>query len=826
MRDGENASHPAATSRLFRAAVVGAAWQTPPVTTPSPAAPAGDLLERLAARPGRAERLTHTERLAARAARTAPWPGWVAADVTAAFAARGIAELWVHQAAAAEHAREGRHVVVATGTASGKSLGYQLPGLTAIRESRGARGQRGAGVLYLAPTKALAHDQAAALDALGLDVRITTCDGDSSPEQRDWAREHGEYVLSNPDMLHRSILPRHDRWADFLRRLRLVVVDEAHHYRGVFGAHVAQVVRRLRRVCALYGAEPVFVFASATIAEPARTAERLLGLPVEAVVDDGSPRGPLTLGLWEPPFTEHHGENGAPVRRSANAEAADLLTDAVLDGARALAFVRSRRAAEQVAATTADLLAEVDPTLAGRIAAYRGGYLPEERREIEAALRSGRLRALATTSALELGIDVHGLDTVVLAGFPGTRAALWQRVGRAGRDGAAATAVLVARDDPLDTYLVRHPEALLDRPVEATVFDPTNPHVLGPHLCAAAQEVPLTRADLALFGPTAGEVIERLVELGLLRKRPRGWFWTHPGRAADLADLRSASGSTVQLLEAGTGRVVGTVDGGSADATVHEGAVYVHRGETWVVEQLDLAEHVAVMRTAEVDHSTSARSVTDIRIVAEHRSRDWGPVRLAFGEVDVSTQVVSYLVRDQRSAEVIAEEPLDLPVRTLRTAAVWWTVPGSALEAAGLADIDLAGAAHAAEHCSIGLLPLIATCDRWDIGGVSTVLHPDTGHLTVFVHDGHPGGAGFAERGFTAAHAWLTATREAIEACSCTQGCPSCVQSPKCGNQNNPLDKAGALALLDLVLAAASPDTPEPADQVEPTGSDRPTGHQ
>ncbi|GAA4122284.1 DEAD/DEAH box helicase [Nocardioides fonticola] len=796
------------------------------MTTRSPAAPPGELLERLAARPGRAERLTHVERLDAREARTAPWPTWVAPDVTAAFAARGITELWVHQAAAADHARRGEHVVLATGTASGKSLGYQLPALTAIREGRGPRGQRGAGVLYLAPTKALAHDQAGALEALGLDVRITTCDGDSSREQRDWAREHGEYVLTNPDMLHRSILPRHDRWAGFLRTLRVVVIDEAHHYRGVFGAHVAQVLRRLRRVAALYGADPVFVLASATMADPDRTAERLLGMPARAVVDDGSPRGPLTLGLWEPPFTEHHGENGAPVRRSANAEAADLLTDAVLDGARALAFVRSRRAAEQVAATTADILAEVDPALAGRIAAYRGGYLPEERREIEAALRSGRLRALATTSALELGIDVHGLDTVVLAGFPGTRAALWQRIGRAGRDGASATAVLVARDDPLDTYLVRHPEALLDRPVEATVFDPANPHVLGPHLCAAAQEAPLTRADLPLFGPTAGEVVERLVELGLLRKRPRGWFWTHPGRAADLADLRSASGSTVQLLEAGTGRVVGTVDGGSADATVHEGAVYVHRGETWVVEELDLTEHVAVMRSAEVDHSTSARSVTDIRIVAEHRSRDWGPVRLAFGEVDVSTQVVSYLVRDQRSAEVIAEEPLDLPVRTLRTAAVWWTVPEETLEQAGLAQIDLAGAAHAAEHCSIGLLPLIATCDRWDIGGVSTVLHPDTGHLTVFVHDGHPGGAGFAERGFTAAHAWLTATREAIEACGCTEGCPSCVQSPKCGNQNNPLDKAGALALLDLVLAAASPDTPEPADRAGPTGSDGPTGHE
>ena len=763
-----------------------------------------DLLTRLAAH--RDERLTHVEQVPERLGRAAGWPAWAAPDVTASFAERGITRLWEHQVAVAEAAHAGRHVVVATGTASGKSLAYQLPALTAIRTARGSRGQRGASVLYLAPTKALAHDQATALGALGLDVRLTTCDGDSGRDQRDWAREHGEYVLTNPDMLHRSVLPQHQRWAGFLRTLRFVVIDEAHHYRGVFGAHVAQVLRRLRRVCALYGAEPTFVLASATMAEPADTARRLTGLEVEAVVDDASPRGPLTLGLWEPPLTEHTGENGAPVRRSAAAETSDLVADAVAHGARCLAFVRSRRQAEQVAAVSAGLLDEVEPGLGARVSAYRGGYLPEERREIEADLRSGRLLALAATSALELGIDVHGLDTVVLAGFPGTRAALWQRVGRAGRDGAAATAVLVARDDPLDTYLVRHPEALLSRPVEATVFDPTNPHVLGPHLCAAAQEAPLVRAELPLFGPTAEAVVAELVELGLLRKRPRGWFWTHDGFAADLADLRSAGGRPIQLVEQGTGRVVGTVDAGSADAVVHDDAVYVHRGETWVVDHLDLAEHVAVLHREEVDHTTSARSVTDIRVVEEREHRFWGPCRLSVGEVDVSTQVVGYLIRDARSGDIVAEEPLDLPVRTLRTTGVWWQVPAAVLAEAGLDELDpmdLAGAAHAAEHCSIGLLPLFATCDRWDIGGVSTILHPDTGELTVFVHDGHPGGAGFAERGYRAAEAWLRATREAIGACECESGCPSCVQSPKCGNQNNPLDKAGAARLLDVLLAGA-----------------------
>jgi DEAD/DEAH box helicase domain-containing protein len=387
-----------------------------------------------------------------------------------------------------------------------------------------------------------------------------------------------------------------------------------------------------------------------------------------------------------------------------------------------------------------------------------------------------------------------------MAGFPGTRAALWQQLGRAGRGGEDALGILVARDDPLDTYLVHHPDALLGRPVEATVFDPGNPHVLGPHLCAAAQELPIRPDELDLFGPGASELLDTLTAAGLLRRRPLGWFWTDRRRAADLVDIRSAGGAPVQLVEAGTGRVVGTVDASSSHATAHAGAVYVHRGETWLVESLDLEERVAVIARADPAYSTTAREITDITIVAERDHRAWDGCRLSLGEVDVSHQVVSFLKRRQPSGEVMGEEPLDLPLRSLRTTAVWWTVPADVLEAGGLAAADLPGAAHAAEHCSIGLLPLFATCDRWDIGGVSTALHADTGRLTVFVYDGHPGGAGFAERGFLAARAWLSATRDAIRSCRCDEGCPSCIQSPKCGNQNNPLDKTGAARLLDLLL--------------------------
>ena len=763
----------------------------------------GDAVERLAALPSRQGRLTHLERLPARSGRPAPWPAWADPGVVAALGRRGVAQPWEHQVEAAEAAYAGRHVVVSTGTASGKSLAFQLPALTTLLGARGRRGQRGATTLYLAPTKALAQDQLASLRGLELGLRATTHDGDSGRDQRDWARDHAEYVLTNPDMLHRSLLPGHEHWHHFWRTLRYVVVDECHHYRGVFGAHVAQVLRRLRRVCAAHGSSPTFVLASATVAEPATTAARLTGLPVHAVTDDASPRGSVALGLWEPPLTSYAGENGAPVRRAASSETADLLTDLVVEGVRTLAFVRSRRGAEQVAMTAAALLAEVDPALAGRVASYRGGYLPEERRAIEQQLRAGDLLGLAATNALELGIDVSGLDAVLMAGFPGTRAALWQQVGRAGRGARDAAAVLVARDDPLDTYLVHHPEALFGRPVEASVFDESNPYVLGPHLCAAAQEQALTEADLPLFGPSARGVVDQLVAAGLLRRRSHGWFWTDRRRAADLADIRSAGGRPVQLVEAGTGRVVGTVDAGSAHGTAHPGAVYLHRGETYLVTSLDLEESVAVIERAEPDHTTSAREVTDISVVAEREHTAWGRCRLSLGEVAVSHQVVSYLLRRQPGGEVVGEEPLDLPERTLRTTAVWWSVPDDVLEDAGLDPGDLPGAAHAAEHCSIGLLPLFATCDRWDIGGVSTARHPDTGVLTVFVHDGHPGGAGFAERGYRTAHAWLTATREAIVSCECEAGCPSCIQSPKCGNQNNPLDKAGAARLLEVLLAEA-----------------------
>jgi DEAD/DEAH box helicase domain-containing protein len=764
------------------------------------------LLDRLLG--GEPEPLTHVERVPARDGVTAPWPGWVTPALRSALADRGITGLWTHQAAAADLAHSGEHVVVSTGTGSGKSLAYHLPVLATLESDPRAT------ALYLAPTKALAADQLGTVSALASrDVRPVGYDGDTPREERDWVRAHARFVLTNPDMLHYSVLPRHDSWSGFLRRLRYVVVDECHAYRGVFGSHVAHVLRRLRRVCARYGSAPVFILASATAGDPALAASRLTGLPVTPVTDDASPRGGVTFALWEPPLlpwssaggqsseaAEAQTRDATPIRRSALRETADLLADSVANGVRTLAFVRSRRGAEVVAAMARRSLSEAVPELADRVAAYRAGYLREERRALESALRSGELCGLASTNALELGVDLVGLDAVVIAGYPGTLASLWQQAGRAGRAGRDALCVLVARDDPLDTYLVHHPAALFGRPVEATVLDPGNPYVLGPHLCCAAVELPLTDADLTLFGPAAPATVDALVSAGALRRRPSGWYWTASERPT--VDLRGTGGSRVSIVESSTGRLLGTVDGGSAHTQVHTGAVHLHQGVSYVVDELDLDDSVALVHAEEPDWTTHPRDVTNLDIVSVSSQVDAGPVGLFLGTVDVTGQVVGYQRRRIGTGEVIDTRPLDLPVRQLRTTAVWWTISPNELDRRGIEAPDIPGALHAAEHAAIGLLPLVATCDRWDIGGLSTAAHPDTEAPTVFVYDGHPGGAGFAERAYHAAAQWLRATRDVIGSCGCEAGCPSCVQSPKCGNGNDPLSKKDAVRVLDAVLAA------------------------
>ena len=752
--------------------------------------------------------LQHVRRIPARQAVNAPWPDWAHPDLVRAYSFLGVDQPWRHQVQGANAAHQGEHTIIATGTASGKSLAYQLPAIDAVHRAQlrlsqnpGLLESDGSVALYLSPTKALAADQLAALNSLKLPtLRAATYDGDTAPADRRWIRDHSNFILCNPDMLHFGVLPNHTWWARFFRRLKYVVIDEAHSYRGVFGSHVAVLLRRLRRICAHYGSNPVFIGASATSADPGTSFARLIGAPVTTITEDCSPHGATTVALWEPELTDFAGENGAKSRRTAIAETSDLLANLVSSHVRTIAFIKSRRGAETISSVTKRLLADVDPSLPSRVAAYRSGYLPEERRALEKALRAGELLGVSSTSALELGIDISGLDAVLVAGWPGTRASFFQQIGRAGRAGQDALAAFVASDDPLDTFLVHHPEAIFDRAVEATVFDPSNPYVLGPHLCAAAAELPITHQDLAIFDASTPALLDQLVTQGYLRRRPAGWFWTHPQSAAAMVNLREDGGGPINIIEADTGALLGTMGSPQSHYQAHTGAVYVHQGTSYVVIELNEADHCALVRRGTPDFYTTARDVTQIEVIESVKHELWGPVEMHFGSVQVRTQVVSFQRKAIISNEVLGEEPLELEARDLFTKAVWFTLDNATLLAGGLVEPQFPGALHAAEHAAIGLLPLVASSDRWDVGGVSTALHADTGQPTIFVYDGHPGGAGFAERGFDMARVWLKATMEAIAACECPSGCPSCVQSPKCGNKNNPLDKAGAVLLLKVLL--------------------------
>ncbi|WP_072690141.1 DEAD/DEAH box helicase [Rhodococcus marinonascens] len=744
--------------------------------------------------------LTFAAEIPARTSSFSEWPAWAHPSVVRTMQENGIALPWSHQAAAANLAHQRTNVVVSTGTASGKSLAYQLPVLTTLATDPRAT------ALYLSPTKALGADQLRAVTSLidSEDELRSACpcvfDGDTALEVRHWARENSRWLFTNPDMLHISLLRTHQRWAHFFRGLAFVVIDECHSYRGVFGSNVALVLRRLRRIAARYGADPVFVLASATTADPGAAAARLIGAPCAEVVEDGSPRGPKTVALWEPPLVrESTGENGSPVRRSAVAEAARIMADLIVEGARTLTFVRSRRGAELAAMTTKRLLGGVDSELASRVASYRAGYLAEDRRELEAALANGTLLGAATTNALELGVDIVGLDAVVVAGFPGTVASFWQQGGRSGRRGQGALVVLVARDDPLDTYLVHHPSALLDKPVEATVTDPSNRYVLGPQLLCAAMELPLSDAEAEEFGAVG--LLGELAEQGLIRRRVHGWFVTAGTNPHGALNIRGGIGTQVAIVVTESGRMLGTVDAGRAPATVHPGAVHFHQGESYVVDELDLEQGLALVHAEEPDWTTSARETTEITVTAVLEQKLFGELEVVLAEVEVTHQVTGYL-RRLSSGVVLDAVELDMPAQTLPTRAVMYTITPELLMRAGVPAECVPGALHAAEHAAIGLLPLVAVCDRGDIGGVSTALHADTGLPTVFVYDGYAGGAGFADRGHAEMTHWLDATREAIESCECTTGCPSCVYSPKCGNGNDPLDKAGAIRVLTAVLEA------------------------
>jgi DEAD/DEAH box helicase domain-containing protein len=720
-----------------------------------------------------------------------PVPDDLHPGLVEALAATGIGELWSHQADALEASRRG-NTVVTTGTASGKSLAFNLPVLDTLAWDPSAR------AFYLYPTKALAQDQARKLAALGgRFLRHAIYDGDTPREERRAIRARSNLILTNPDMLHVGVLPNHRSWGDLLANLAWVVVDEAHTYRGVFGSHVANVLRRLRRLARAYGSEPRFVLTSATIANPIELAERLTGLDFLLVDRDGAPHAEREIAMWNPPLVDER----LGKRASALSEAAALLAGLVEREVRTICFLKSRRGVELIQRFTRLRLEDAGrPDLAQRIAPYRAGYTPAQRREIERRLAGGDLLAVVATDALELGIDVGDLDAALCVTFPGTVASLRQMWGRAGRR-APGLAMYVAGEDALDQFFCRHPDEFLERPVERAILDHESEEIHLAHLGAAAYELPLTPEDEDVFGPRWEDHAQRLVKQGRLRERGGRYLPRGPGYPAAEIALRSASPDSVAIVETGGGEVIGTVEWARAQSAVHPGAVYLHMGSAYEVEHLDLRGRRALVRPFEGDWYTQPKKESETFIEQVRERRETGGVVLSFGIVSVVEQVVAYQKKRVADHSVLDLLALDMPEQEFVTQALWYELPGPLLGEDFPLDL-LQGSLHAAEHGQIAVLPLIAMCDRWDIGGLSTAFHHQTGGATIFIYDGHPGGVGITREGYERFEALVDDALRLISECRCESGCPSCVQSPKCGNLNEPLSKRGAIELLTRMAAA------------------------
>jgi DEAD/DEAH box helicase domain-containing protein len=733
-----------------------------------------------------------------RRAEDVPMPADLGPGVVEGLARAGIGSLYSHQLEALEAAAEG-NVIITSGTASGKSLSFNLPVLGDLARDPRAR------ALYLYPTKALAQDQARKLHQLGLSsLKQAIYDGDTPREDRPAIRKRSNLVLTNPDMLNVSLLPHHKQWADFLVGLRWIVVDEAHTYRGVFGSHVANVLRRLRRVAGIYGAAPRFVLASATIANPQELAERLVGEPFRLVDSDRAPRAGRRIAMWNPPVIDPR----TMTRRSVLSETAELVADLAVAGLRTICFLRSRRGIELIQRFVRMRLEELGrPELAARIAPYRAGYTPQQRRDIEARLAAGELLAVIATDALELGIDIGELDAAVCATFPGTVASLRQMWGRAGRR-SEGIAVYVAGQDALDQFFCRHPDEFLQRPVEAAILDHENERIQLGHTLAAAYELPLSEADEPILGPLWRERAETLVGAGELRVGRDGRYLPRgPGFPAGEISLRSASPDSVAVVERDSGEMIGSVEAERAFTTVHPGAVYLHLGRSYEVRELDVDARRAIVEPFDGDWYTQPRRETEIfieRIVAKRDDAftQATGLELHFGEVSVTEQVIAFQRKRLTDHEVVDMVGLDLPETNFPTQALWYVLPEAMTDPSVLPPEVLLGALHAAEHSQIAVLPLLAMCDRWDIGGLSTNVHYQTGRPTIFIYDGHPGGVGIAHQGFERFERLVGDAVRLVGECPCADGCPSCVQSPKCGNLNEPLHKAGALQLMEAMQSS------------------------
>ncbi|MDH4366917.1 MAG: DEAD/DEAH box helicase [Dehalococcoidia bacterium] len=713
----------------------------------------------------------------------------------------GISALFSHQTEALNAIFAGRNVIIATPSASGKTLCYHLATLHALVHDKNSR------ALYIFPTKALAQDQLRSLkqiaeplslrsrsEAISLQA-MATFDGDTPQVERANIRKQARVVLTNPDMLHLGILPNHQSWAKLFRNLKYVVVDETHIYRGVFGSHVANILRRLRRLCSFYGSAPQFICCSATIANPREHAQNIVGLPFEAVVEDGSPHGEKYFTFWNPPLIDE-AKTG---RRSSNSEAAFLLGELVQKEIRSLVFASTRKLTELIYIYTQE---QLPPSLKDKISPYRAGYLPEDRRRIEHQFFEGELLGLVATTALELGINIGDLDATVLTGYPGSIASAWQQAGRSGRSTHSSLSFLIALENPLDQYLMRNPEFFFSKNFDNAIINPDNPYILKPHLLCAAWEKPLEDKDEAFFGANMDNMLAELEQEERLRKLRERW---HPAPCisypAQDMNIRSTSGQNYAVIDGRDGCLLETVEASVAFFQVHPGAIYLHQGESYLIKELDLARRIAWAEPKPVDYYTQTMEIHEIRVKKLLQENNCRSAKVYFGDVDVTITVVGFKRYKQFTEEVVEAVPLDLPPQTFPTKALWFDLPQKAIDKIADAGLDFHGGLHACEHAAIGILPLFALCDRNDIGGVSTPVHPDTGKPQIFIYDAHSGGIGIAEKGFEMITELWHATLKAVAECPCADGCPSCVQSPKCGNNNEPLDKEAAIVLLEELAA-------------------------
>ncbi len=759
---------------------------------------AAAFLHHLVSSPDYRQQLVHIEHIPPQGAVFGELDNPLCPELQACLKSLGISALYSHQTEALNAILAGKNVIIATPSASGKTLCYHLATLNALLHDKHSR------ALYIFPTKALAQDQLRSVKQILSETKelsqrlspgaVATFDGDTPQNERANIRKRANIVLTNPDMLHLGILPNHQSWSKFFRNLKYIVIDETHIYRGVFGSHVANVLRRLRRLCSTYGSNPQFICCSATIANPQEHAQNIVGVPFHSVVKDGSPHGRKYFTFWNPPVID----KAKTTRRSSNSEAALLFGELVQNEIRSLAFASTRKLTELIYIYTQD---QLPPSLKNKISPYRAGYLPEDRRRIERQFFDGELLGLVATTALELGINIGDLDATVLTGYPGSIASAWQQAGRSGRSTHSSLSFLIAQENPLDQYLMRNPDFFFGKNFDNAIINPNNPYILKPHLLCAAWEKSLEEEDAEFFGETSALLAE-LEQEGRLRKREERYYpspsITYP--AQDI-NIRTASGQSYAVIDDQDGCLLETVEASVAFFQVHPGAIYLHQGESYLVKELDLVRHIAWAEPKPVDYYTQTMEIDDIRVMKMLEKKACHKVNVYFGDVDVTNIVVGFKRKRQFTEEVISEEPLDLPPQNFPTKALWFDLPQKAIDRIVDAGLDFHGGLHACEHAAIGILPLFALCDRNDIGGVSTSFHPDTAKAQIFIYDAHPGGIGIVEKGFEMITELWQATLKAVQECPCAEGCPSCVQSPKCGNNNQPLDKEAAIVLLEELVA-------------------------